>query len=87
VSVPQYLFYDFSDRTRGMVRLEFFDDVQGSRTGFHGLYSALTVGLTHKIVNGVYLRPELRGDYNSNTRPFQGNHGIITGAAELIMRW
>lgn len=87
MSVPQYLFYDFSDRTRGMVRLEFFEDFQGSRTGFHGLYSALTFGLTHKIVHGVYLRPELRGDYNANTRPFQGNHGIVVGAAELIMRW
>ncbi len=50
-------------------RLEFFDDVQGQRTGFAGLYTAGTAGLTYKPRPWLWLRPEVRVDYNGESRP------------------
>src|SRR5262249_17660166 len=44
--ILNYLTWTFSPRLTGTVRLEFFDDAQGQRTGFPGLYTALTAGLT-----------------------------------------
>ena len=68
-------------------RLEFFDDVEGNRTGFKGLYTALTGGLNFKPRPGIVFRPELRYDYNDETRPFEGKHGVGTATADLIFRW
>jgi hypothetical protein len=48
--VVQYLTYTFTPRLKGTARLELFDDPQGQRTGFKGLYTALTTGLTFKPV-------------------------------------
>src|SRR5207244_8703153 len=41
-----FLTYNFTPRLSGTTRLEFFDDEQGQRTGFAGLYTDLTVGLS-----------------------------------------
>src|SRR5262249_22279125 len=38
LGVVQYLTYEFTPRLKGTGRLEFFDDFQGQRTGFRGLY-------------------------------------------------
>src|SRR5262249_43156932 len=62
----------FSPPLRGTVRLEFFDDIQGNRPGFAGPYPALTAGVTFKPVRSVALRPEVRFDYNTESRPFEG---------------
>ena len=82
-----YLTYQFSDKWTGTTRLEFFDDAQGQRTGSSGLYTALTAGLTWKIRKDVLLRPEVRYDYNGESRPFEGHHGLFTAGADLIVRW
>jgi hypothetical protein len=88
-----YLGYDFTPRLSGTTRLEFFDDEQGQRTGFPGLYTALTAGLSFKPYDlwsgshSVVLRPELRYDYNGESRPFEGKHGLFTAATDLILRW
>src|SRR5262249_28357847 len=71
LGVLNYLTYDFTPRLSGTVRLEFFDDEQGQRTGFPGLYTALTAGVSFRPRKAVIFRPELRYDYNLDSRPFE----------------
>jgi hypothetical protein len=61
--------------------------VDGNRTGFAGLYTALTAGLTWKPCPEVVLRPEVRYDYNEQSRPFEGKKGVFTAAMDVILRW
>jgi hypothetical protein len=86
-SAANYLTYKLTPRLSGTTRLEFFDDVDGNRTGFPGLYTALTVGLNFQPRKDVVFRPELRYDYNGESRPFQDNHGVFTATADVILRW
>jgi hypothetical protein len=87
LGVLNYLTYDFTPRLRGTTRLEFFDDAQGQRTGFAGLYTAATAGMEFQPRKSITLRPELRYDYNDETRPFEGKHGLFTAGSDLILRW
>ncbi len=82
-----YLTWRFTPRLTGTTRLELFDDVDGNRTGFSGLYSALTAGLNFQPRKAVIFRPEVRYDYNGESRPFEGKHGLVTATADLILRW
>jgi hypothetical protein len=86
-SSASYLTYSFTPRLSGTSRLEFFEDAQGQRTGFAGLYSAATAGLSFQPIRSVTFRPELRYDYNEESRPFEGKHGLFTAAADVILRW
>jgi hypothetical protein len=86
-SLVNYLNYTLSPRLTGVTRLEFFDDFEGQRTGFPGLYSAVTTGVQWKIRKDVILRPEVRFDYNGESKPFEGKHGLFTASSDLILRW
>ena len=86
-SFVNYLTYRFTPRLSGTTRLEFFDDIDGNRTGFPGLYTALTAGVNFKPRPTVVLRPELRYDYNGESRPFENKHGVFTATADVILRW
>jgi hypothetical protein len=85
--IINYLTRDFTPRLSGTARLEFFDDPQGQRTGFEGLYTALTTGLNFHPRKDIIFRPELRYDFNSESRPFENHHGLFTAGADLILRW
>jgi len=85
--VLNYLTYSFTPRLSGTTRLEFYDDAQGQRTGFAGLYTALTAGVTFKPHRAVWFRPEVRADYNGQSRPFDNKHGLFTATADIILRW
>jgi hypothetical protein len=85
--VLNYLTMNFTPRVAGTTRLEVFDDTQGQRTGFSGLYLALTAGLTIKPIKQLWLRPELRVDYNPESRPFADKHGLATADMDVIIRW
>jgi hypothetical protein len=85
--ILNYLTCDFAPRLSGTARVEFFDDAQGQRTGFEGLYTTLTTGLSFKPRKSITIRPELRFDYNAESRPFEGRHGLFTAAADVIFRW
>jgi hypothetical protein len=87
LGVVNYLTYDLAPRLSSTVRLEFFDDAQGQRTGFEGLYTALTAGLSFRPRKDVIFRPEVRYDYNLHSRPFEEKHGLFTAAADVILRW
>jgi hypothetical protein len=85
--VLDYLTYTFTPRLNGTTRLEFFDDEQGQRTGFPGLYTALTLGLSFRPYKSILFRPEVRYDYNDESRPFEGKHGLFTATSDVILRW
>lgn len=86
-SFVNYLTWRFTPRLTGTTRMEFFDDVNGNRTGFPGLYTAGTAGLNFQLRKGIICRPEIRYDYNDESRPFQGRHDVLTAAADVIWRW
>jgi hypothetical protein len=89
----QYLSYQVTGRLSATTRLEFFDDPQGQRTGFSGLYAALTGGVTWKPTpaglppGSLLIRPEVRYDYNTDSRPFEGKHGVFTAAFDVVFRY
>ncbi len=82
-----YLQYNFNDKWSSCTRLEVFRDCQGQRTGFDGTYYAGTFGLQFKPCKEVMIRPEVRYDYNNDSTPFNGHHGIFTAGADLILRF
>ncbi len=82
-----YLTYKLTPRLSATTRLEFFDDVEGNRTGYKGLYTAATTGLNFQPRKDVIFRPEIRYDYNNESRPFEDRHGLLTAAADIILRW
>jgi hypothetical protein len=88
LGVLNYLSYQLSPRLSATARLEFFDDAQGQRTNFKGLYTAMTAGFQFKYRGGrIVLRPEVRYDYNDESRPFENHHGLCTAASDVILRW
>jgi hypothetical protein len=93
LGILNYVTCVMNSRLSSTVRLEFFDDAQGQRTGFPGLYTALTAGLSFKArrlssgTGEVLFRPEIRYDYNNDSRPFEGNHGLFTADADVVVRW
>jgi hypothetical protein len=86
-----YVSYTVSPRLTANARLEMFDDEEGLRTGFKGLYTEATAGVTFKPRYDIWLRPEIRYDYNGDSRPFNSNHDgqhdQLSVACDLILRW
>jgi hypothetical protein len=83
----QHLTHQIGPQLAGTVRLELFDDLQGQRTGFAGLYTALTAGLNYRPRPDVIIRPEVRYDYNEQSRPFEGKKYVFTAAMDVVLRW
>jgi hypothetical protein len=86
-TVAQYMNCVLTPRLNAVARLEFFDDPQGQRTGFRGLYSALAAGLNFKPRSWLLLRPELRVDYNDESRPFENRSALFTAGLDMVLRW
>lgn len=82
-----YLTYKFTPRLSATTRLEFYDDIDGNRTGFAGLYTAATVGLNYQPWKSLILRPEIRYDNNNTSRPFEDKHDLLTAAFDVVVRW
>ena len=82
-----YLRQALDARTNLVVRLEFFDDLQGQRTGFPGLYTALSVGINYSPFPALLIRPELRVDDNNQSRPFGGSSLLFQGLMNVVVRW
>jgi hypothetical protein len=85
--VCHYLNYTLTPRLSAVARLELFDDVQGQRTGFEGLYTALTLGVNYRPLRAVLVRPEVRYDCNNESRPFEGRPDVLTAAIDVVLRW
>jgi hypothetical protein len=85
--ILNYLTYECTSKLSTTGRLEFFDDIQGQRTGFRGLYTTVTAGVAYKANRAIIFRPEVRYDYNADSRPFENRRGLFTAAADVIIRW
>jgi hypothetical protein len=85
--LANYFIYKFTDKLAGTVRAEVFEDNEGVRTGFRGLYTEVTAGVAYSPCQGLILRPSVRYDYNGNSRPFDGDHHLWSAAFEAIVRW
>lgn len=85
-SFSNYLTQIWTEKFSNVWRLEFFDDVQGQRTGTAGLYTALTLGLNYKPFTWLWFRPEVRYDHNING-PFEGKPSLFTADLDVIIRW
>jgi hypothetical protein len=86
-SAAHYLIWTMSPKWSSIIRYENFDDAQGQRTGFAGLYTAITTGVQYRINKSMIVRPELRYDDNALQKPYEGKHSIFTAASDLIIRW
>ncbi len=82
-----YLTYNVTEQVNTAGRLEFFDDFQGQRTGFAGLYIAPAAVVAYRPVKWLQWRQEIRYDYNTQTAPFEGKHGLFTATSDFIIRW
>jgi hypothetical protein len=94
-SVAQYFNFQLNEKTSSVFRAEIFDDCDGQRTGYRGTYYAGTFGVQFKPKDWLWIRPEVRYDYNADSLPFdfQGDAGagtkrdIFTFGSDLIIRW
>ncbi|MBI3301060.1 MAG: porin [Deltaproteobacteria bacterium] len=66
-----YVIYHFTDAISGTLRAEFFDDVDGVRTGVKQTVWEITPTLTYQLLPGLTLRAEFRHD-ESSKRFFEG---------------
>jgi hypothetical protein len=85
--LAQYLNYAHTDCLASNVRVELFNDTDGYRTGFRGLYTSVSYGLMWKPNEAVWIRPEARYDYNNDSRPFERDRDLFIGAMSVILRW
>lgn len=85
--IVNYLTYQMSDKLSTTARLEFFDDIQGQRTGYRGLYTTATWGFHYKPNDVFVIRPEVRFDHNDVSRPFENAPSLLTVALDVIVRW
>lgn len=106
-SINQYLLYTLNEQWSAGLRIEWFRDDDGTRVlglgnldtkgwngapGFHGSFTALTLGLNYKPKANILVRPEVRWDwYNGSTNiagemPFDDGHGSdqLTLATDLV---
>lgn len=84
--IVNYLTVDWSDSFATIGRAEFFDDLQGQRTGHSGLYTAITAGARYEARKWLWIRPEIRLDYNRSA-PFEGSPTLFTATLDVIFRW
>ena len=82
-----YLVYAHNDKLTSTFRAEVFNDQQGARTGFAGLYTEATYGLAYKAMDGLIIRPSLRYDNNSQTAVWEGKQSLFTATMDVIFRW
>ena len=82
-----YFTWTFSDALSSTLRLERFDDAQGNRTGFAGVYDSVTLGLSWKPEKWLLVRPELRHDRNDASAPFEGKDHISTATIDVVAKF
>ena len=86
-SAANYFRYTFNPRLGGIVRVELFDDIDGQRTGFPGLYTLITGGVQWRPMRGLLIRPEVRYLENDENRAFAGHHSALTAGCDVILHW
>ena len=86
-AVANYLTWTPNPYVKQVTRFEIFDDCEGQRTGFEGIYYSFTAGLHFPLKPGFTWRNEFRYDYNNYSKPFEGSNNIKTLTTELQFRF
>ena len=68
--VAGYAVYQFTDQWRGSLRLEYFDDKDGYRTGVKQQWKEMTHTLAYLPNKNIELRGEYRYDWSNGHSPF-----------------
>ena len=68
--VAGYAVYQFTDQWRGTLRLEYFDDKDGYRTGVKQQWKEMTYTLAYLPNKNIELRGEYRYDRSNGNSPF-----------------
>ncbi len=66
-----------------LARVEWFDDVKGTRTGVDANYAEVTLGTNWHPLKFIEFRPEIRGDFAD--KPAFGRGGIPRDKSQLTM--
>lgn len=88
-SLLGYLNYRVTDTDNISFRAEYFDDMQGQRTGYQTRYANWALGWQHWFSPSILVRPEI-AQYNSlDRRAFDGGsrRSIFIASADLIFRF
>lgn len=86
-SLLAYLEKKWSDEDFTSLRAEYFDDVQGQRTGYATPYLEFTFGLTHIVGHVLKLRPEIRFDTALKATPYDNGNkrSLVIGLFDFIL--
>ena len=69
-------------------RVEWFDDCDGSRTGFSASYEEITLGLDYHPTPCLSLRPEIRGDFAGTSAYGNGSNAAqLTLAIDALLKF
>jgi hypothetical protein len=72
-----------NEKWDALSRVEWFDDVKGTRTGIDTSYEEVTLGVNWHPVKYLDVRPEIRGDFAG--APAFGNGGVPKDRSQLTM--
>src|SRR5262249_55565491 len=95
IGIVAYLNYQFSPLDNFSIRPEFFDDMQGQRTGTKTRYVDFGLGWQHWLSPQIELRPEVTYYRSLDAPAFNGNFNAVptiapskyyalVGAADII---
>ena len=82
-----YWNYQVGPLTNLSLRTEYFDDMQGQRTGVATAYEGVAFGAQHWLSPQIELRPEIAYYHADDGKPFGGNsnHGIPGNRSQSVI--
>jgi hypothetical protein len=86
-SLLTYIEKQWTDADFTSLRLEFFDDFQGQRTGYVAPYFEFTLGLTHVLGHVLKIRPEVRYDFALKNQPYDNGNkkSLVLGLLDFVL--
>lgn len=83
--------YHINAQLDGLVRAEWFDDVNGTRTGIAANYSEVTLGCNYHPFKFLDIRPEIRGDFAGadafGVNGAHTNRSQLTGGISFLVKF
>jgi hypothetical protein len=82
-----YWNYQFSPLDNLSVRTEYYDDMQGQRTGVATSYEDVAIGVQHWLSPQIELRPEIAYYRANDAKAFDGNsnHGVAPNRQQSVI--
>jgi len=81
-----YMTYKFNDNLSGTPGWNYLTTRKASDR-FQGVVHRPHQRAQFSASQRRHLSAEVRYDYNSESRPFDGRHGLFTAGTDLILRW